>query len=307
MGRKTIPRTDYSLYWLRYVACDVMKICIISDLHLSGSYKLPENTDVSVFTEFLTEYATVNFDLIIFAGDIFDAFKVSKEELLVSYPQFIGLLRDLNYKDNFIHINATIDNPPKTVYLAGNHDAGFLDFQKEHFTIINQDVYNDKEIKTLVVHGHQFDEINYSLAEGRFKLGYGLLELFNDSIYKLGKKTLRTNARHKNIMSKAMSWLSGQTYIVENNTIQNAVSKMIMSDSIQSKYGIENINPNVIDTLILGHTHMQDELYITDDEFQDIGKAVISTGSWTNEYSHIIIIDEYGVELTDYYKIITES
>lgn len=201
-----------------------IKSLFLSDLHLGVS----ENK-VKEAVKILELY---DFDNLFLVGDIIDIKELRKK------------WRWNFTSTEFLHKVIKLSNKVRVVYIVGNHERGFFDDLPDsglpiHFC--RHFVYDNK----LVIHGDQFDMIIgnwkwvYSLGDFGYNLSIRLNYIVNKVRRLFGYGEYSLSKHLKKIVKKGVNYLSN---------FHLAAAKY-------AKY-------HKCDTVICGHTHMQESLLI---------------------------------------------
>lgn len=219
---------------------------IISDIHIGSHHYQPEA---------LIELLKVEqYDELILAGDIIDLIKV---------PTFTK---------NCLNLIKEIMNAKKVIYITGNHDVAFLDWDKsELFGITFLEQYNiivnDRKIR--IIHGDQFQS-GFIKTLGAIKI----LSVLQDQIERLTGFDI-TKFLHEKILKR-----------LELKNIENIL--------------IENDD---IDVLIMGHTHTPEALvWIRPGQNN---KTYVNSGDWVSSCTYVTIESSGEVRLRKFANMST--
>ena len=187
-----------------------VEIAIISDLHL-GTYGCKAQ-------EFIQYIKSIDPELLILNGDIFDIWQFSKHYFPKSHLLVVKYLLKL------------VMNGKKIFYVTGNHDEmlrKFVGLKIQNFEIVNKISFQIDGRKLWVFHGDVFDVVMQN-SKWLAKLGgkgYDLLILINTFASwiseRLGKGRLSFSKKIKNSFKSAVKHISN----FENITAEIAIDQ----------------------------------------------------------------------------------
>ena len=219
---------------------------IVSDIHIGSKYYEP-NALIDLLQR-------ETYDELILAGDIIDFIKV---------PTFTK---------NCLELIKQIIKVENVVYITGNHDIAFEEWDQEQLLGIrfkNQYDFISGNRKIRIVHGDQFQH-GIVKKTGIMKI----LSVLQDIIERITSFDI-TDFLHKHILKR-----------LELKSIENILSQN-----------------NDIDVLIMGHTHDPEALvWIQPD--QKI-KTYVNSGDWVSSCTYVTVEDDGEVRLRKYPDDIT--
>ena len=197
-----------------------MKIVILSDCHIGS----PE-ANVTKLNYFLS---TIECDKLILAGDMFDLWDSSSENIKLKHQDTLKILKEI------------ITRGIKVEYLLGNHDEDYVKYPVIELQIVPTIDFllpNGKHVK--VIHGHEFDFI--------YKHHYHL--------YKTSAWVNKIMAKFIGVSFKSLSGKMTCTNL-KNNDYSRTVEKIHAN--------ARNELNKKADVLIMGHTHAPEHKFNDD-------------------------------------------
>ena len=252
-----------------------MKISSISDVHIKHS----GDNAYLLLEKFFSNELTLNSDIIVLNGDIFDILIGGKPQYLKKYESFFRLIKSAT------ELGTTV------VYIEGNHDfhtKKIIDLSLKKFSIQEKlflHVKNTYSVETsnqkvVFTHGDDVEIDNEVYKNFKLKVNNPLVKFLSDHIlpfsliewagHKASNKSRKSNEIKYELCEK------GQAYVKEK--FRKSADLFFQSN-------------NEVSLLVCGHSHCKD-LYINDK------KTYINNGFAPRSQS-FIYITENGAEFID--------
>lgn len=231
------------------------KIYLASDIHLGIDAKHSSNEREKLVVQWLEEIS-VDANLILLVGDIFDYWFEYKQVIPRGFSRFWAKLRELRDKDIPI------------IFFTGNHDMWMFDYPTKEFGIPVLSTPTEFEFngkKVLVHHGD-------GLGPG--DIGYKFIKLFTSN-----KICQWLFARlHPNFGILLMKLFSGKQRTLNND------DKFDPSRERLVDFCEEQLKEKHFDYFIFGHRHL-----VIDHKLSNNTSRYINLGDWTHFYSFLEI------------------
>lgn len=228
-----------------------MRTVVLSDCHIGS----PE-ANVAQLNRFLL---SLECDRLILAGDMFDLWDATDDDIRRTHPGTLDILRKLKAKG------------VKIEYLLGNHDETYLKtpvMSADDLPVVNKIEFSlDDGRKVSIIHGHEYDYVYQ-----KHKLLYKLLAWANRTSAKIIGLSMKSLEKKKTCTD-----LSGTEY---SDTVQK-----IHADA---RKAAAKAGANII---IMGHTHAPQKIAAA------VGLAEFyNSGDWKVHNSYVSIDgDKIGV------------